>query len=216
MRADCVVRDHNKGILADQVRAGLSHILIGVERAEDDNLKGLDKRFYAGGVAERAVNIFKEHYPEVFIQCTFIVGVKNENLDTLSLQVDMAKRLDVDFPAFHPITPVPGTPIYDDAIANGHITEEDFDDFDWLTPVLDSDYMTKDEISMELYRMNKKFVNRRWLMRGLFSRVDYKRDMYIWFTKVSAKMAVEALKQRINPLDVSHYQSLVKPDWYAT
>ena len=79
MRADCVVRDHNKGILADQVRAGLSHILIGVERAEDDNLKGLDKRFYAGGVAERAVNIFKEHYPEVFIQCTFIVGVKNEN-----------------------------------------------------------------------------------------------------------------------------------------
>ena len=26
-----------------QVRAGLRHILIGVERAEDDNLKGLDK-----------------------------------------------------------------------------------------------------------------------------------------------------------------------------
>ena len=62
---------------------GLSHILIGVERAEDDNLKGLDKRFYAGGVAAEAVRIFKEHYPEVFIQCTFIVGVKNENQDTL-------------------------------------------------------------------------------------------------------------------------------------
>ena len=214
MRADCIVRDHHKGILADQIRAGLSHILIGVERAEDDNLKGLDKRFYAGGVAEQAVQIFKEHYPEVFIQCTFIVGVKNEDTDTLGLQVDMAKRLDVDFPAFHPITPVPGTPIYDDAIANGHITEEDFDDFDWLTPVLDSDYMTKDEIAMELYRMNKKFVNRKWLLRGLFSRVDYKRDMYIWFTKVSAKMAVEAIKQRINPLNVEHYQSLVKPEWY--
>ena len=31
-------------------------------------------------------------------------------------------------------------------------------------------------------------------LRGLFSKVDYKRDMYIWFTKVSAKMAVEAVK----------------------
>ncbi len=214
MRADCVVRDHEKGILEDQIRAGLSHILIGVERAEDDNLKGLDKRFYTGGVARRAVEIFKKHYPEVFIQCTFIVGVKEENRNTLQLQVDMAKELDVDFPAFHPITPVPGTPIYDDAIRNGHITEEDFDDFDWLTPVLDSEYMTKDEISWELYKMNKQFVNRKWLLRGLFSKVDYKRDMYIWFTKVSAKMAVEAIKNRINPFNVEHYQSLVKPSWY--
>ena len=214
MRADCIVRDHEKGILEAQVRAGLRHILIGVERAEDDNLKGLDKRFYTGGVAERAVQIFKEHYPEVFIQCTFIVGVKNENYDSLRRQVKMAKKLDVDFPAFHPITPVPGTPIYDDAIRNGHITEEDFDDFDWLTPVLNSDYMTKDEIGWELYRMNKEFVNQKWLLRGLFSRVDYKRDMYIWFTKVSVKMAVEAIKNKINPLDVSHYQGLVKPEWY--
>ena len=214
MRADCVVRDHEKGILADQVRAGLSHILIGVERAEDATLSSLDKRFYTGGVAERAIQIFKENFPEVFIQCTFIVGVKNESKDTLGLQVELAKKLDVDFPAFHPITPVPGTPIYDDAIRNGHITEEDFDDFDWMTPVLDSDYMTRDEISWELYRMNQKFVNTKWLMRGLGSKVDYKRDMYIWFTKVSAKMAWEAVKQKINPFDVGHYQSLVKPEWY--
>ena len=74
--------------------------------------------------------------------------------------------------------------------------------------------MTKDEIGWELYRMNKEFVNQKWLLRGLFSKIDYKRDMYIWFTKVSAKMAVEAIKNKINPLDVSHYQGLVKPEWY--
>ena len=116
MRADCIVRDHEKGILADQVKAGLRQYLIGVERAEDDSLTTLDKRFYTGGVAEKAIRIFKENFPEVFIQCTFIVGVKNESQDTLGLQVELAKKLDVDFPAFHPITPVPGTPIYDDAI----------------------------------------------------------------------------------------------------
>lgn len=214
MRADCIVRDHKKGILEPQIRAGLSHILIGVERAEDDNLKGLDKRFYAGGVAEEAIRIMKEHYPEVFIQATFIVGVKNESQDTLKLQVDLARRLDVDFPAFHPITPVPGTPIYDDAIRNGHITEEDFDNFDWLSPVLDSDYLSRDEIAMELYRMNRQFVNTRWMLKGLLSRVDYKRDMYIWFTLVSARMALSAVKQKLNPLDVGHYQQLETPWWY--
>ena len=113
-----------------------------------------------------------------------------------------------------PITPVPGTPIYDEAIANGHITEDDFDNFDWLTPVLDSQYMTKDEIAEEIWRLNRELVNNRWLAKGLLSRVPYKRDMYMWFTKVSAAMAVEAIKRRISPLNVEHYQQLVKPEWY--
>ena len=214
MRADCIVRDHKKGILAQQVEAGLCHILIGVERASDDSLSSLDKRFYAGGVAEQAIAIFKENFPDVFIQATFIVGVKEENNESLKKQVELAKKLDVDFPAFHPITPVPGTPIYDDAIRNGHITEEDFDDFDWLSPVLDTDFMTRHEIGEALYEMNKQFVNTRWILKGLTSKVDYKRDMYIWFAKVSAMMAASAVKQKINPMDVSHYQNLVKPFWY--
>ncbi len=214
MRADCIVRDEERGILEQQVRAGMSHILIGVERAEDESLSSLDKRFYAGGVAERAIAIFKEKYPQVFIQATFIVGVKEEDNASLKRQVALAKKLQVDFPAFHPITPVPGTPIYDDAIANGHITEADFDGFDWLSPVLDTDFLTRHEIADALYDMNKQFVNTKWLMRGLFNPVDYKRDMYRWFAKVSASMAFDALKKRVNPLDVGHYQQLVKPDWY--
>jgi anaerobic magnesium-protoporphyrin IX monomethyl ester cyclase len=214
MRADCIVRDEKKGILEKLVRAGLSHILIGVERAEDDTLSLLDKRFYTGGVAEQALNIFKTKYPEVFLQATFIVGVKDESHETMKKQVELAKKIDVDFPAFHPITPVPGTPIYDEAIAKGWITEAQFDDFDWLTPVLDSNYMTRDEIAESLYRMNKEFVNKRWMAKGLTSRVPYKRDMYIWFTLVSAKMALDALKQRVNPLNVEHYQQLVTPEWY--
>jgi anaerobic magnesium-protoporphyrin IX monomethyl ester cyclase len=214
MRADCIVRDEEKGILAAQVEAGMRHILIGVERAGDDSLAGVNKRFYAGGVAEQAIAIFKEKYPQVFIQATFIVGLKEENPRTLDNQVAMAKHLDVDFPAFHPITPVPGTPIYDDALANGHITEEDFDNFDWMSPVLDSDFMTRHEIADELHRMNKQFVNPKWMLKGLLSKESYKRDMYIWFTKVSAQMWLEVAKQRLNPFAVEHYQQLVEPDWY--
>lgn len=214
MRADCIVRDEKKGILEKLVQAGLSHILIGVERAEDDSLTLLDKRFYTGGVAQKALAIFKEKYPDVFVQATFIVGVKDESPASLQKQVDLASKLDIDFPAFHPITPVPGTPIFDEAIEKGWITEEDFDNFDWLSPVLDTKYMTRDEIAVSLYEMNKQFVNNKWLAKGLMSRVPYKRDMYIWFAKVSASVAIEAIKQRVNPLKVENYQQLVTPDWY--
>ena len=214
MRADCVLRDEERGILEKLVRAGLSHILIGIERAEDDDLSLLDKRFYRGGTAQRAIEIFKRKYPEVFIQATFIVGVRDETKESLDRQLELARSIDVDFPAFHPITPVPGTPIFDEAVANGWITEEDFEEFDWMSPVLDSRYMTRDEIAESIYRMNKKFVNTRWLARGLFHKVPYKRDMYRWFAKVSAKQAIEAIKRRISPLDVGHYQRLVEPAWY--
>jgi anaerobic magnesium-protoporphyrin IX monomethyl ester cyclase len=214
MRADCIVRDEKKGILEKLVRAGLSHILIGVERAEDDSLALLDKRFYTGGVATEALRIFKEKYPQVFLQATFIVGVRDESKESLAKQVAMAKKLDIDFPAFHPITPVPGTPIFDEAVREGWITEDAFDDFDWLTPVLDSKYLTRNEIGNALYEMNKEFVNTPWMLKGLLSKVPYKRDMYMWFVKVSAMMAVDAVKKRISPLDVEHYQNLVQPDWY--
>jgi len=214
MRADCIVRDEKKGILEKLVRAGLSHILIGVERAEDDSLTLLDKRFYTGGVATEALRIFKEKYPQVFLQATFIVGVRDESKASLDKQVAMAKKLDIDFPAFHPITPVPGTPIFAEAVREGWITEDAFDDFDWLTPVLDSKYLTRNEIGNALYEMNKEFVNTPWMLKGLFSKVPYKRDMYIWFVKVSAMMALDAMKKRINPFQVEHYQNLVQPDWY--
>jgi len=216
MRADCLVRDEKKGILEKLVKAGLCHILIGVERAEDETLTLLDKRFYTGGVAEEAIRIFREKYPEVFVQATFIVGTKEESPDSLKKQVALAKKLDVDFPAFHPITPVPGTPIFDQAIRDGEITEDDFDNFDWLTPVLNTKFMTRFEIAKALHDMNKQFVNTKWLLKGLTSRVDYKRDMYVWFAMVSAKMGLDAMKNRINPLNVGHYQQLVTPEWYES
>lgn len=214
MRADGIVRDEKRGIMEKLVRAGLAHILIGVERAEDDTLNLLDKRFYSGGVAQEALALMKRKYPEVFLQATFIVGTKDESPESLRKQVDLAKKIDVDFPAFHPITPVPGTPIFDEALAKGWITYEDFDNFDWLTPVLDSKYMSRHEIAQSLYDMNKEFVNSRWMLKGLTSKVPYKRDMYIWFTKVSATMALGAIREKINPFKVEHYQQLVKPEWY--
>ena len=108
MRADCIVRDEKKGILANPSQAGLSHILAGVDRAEDDNLTELDKRFYTGGVAEQAIHVFKEKYPDVFVQAaTFIVGSRARSQDTLAKQVEASLGSMWTTPRFHPITQVP-------------------------------------------------------------------------------------------------------------
>jgi len=215
-RADGVLRDERRGILEKLVRAGLAHVCIGVERAEDETLESMNKRFYQGGVAAEALRIFKRRYPQVFLQGTFIVGVRDETPQSMERQGELARSLGIDYPAFHPITPVPGTPIYDEALRRGWITEEQFDEFDWLTPVLDSRYMSRDEIAEAMHQLNQSFVNPRWLLKGLASREPYKRDMYIWFAMVSARMAWDVARQRLNPFRPEHYQRLLTPDWYES
>ena len=214
MRSDCISRDEKRGIMEKLVAAGLRHLCIGVERAEDERLKDFNKGFYNNDQLRETFRIL-DKYPQIFKQATFIVGTKYETRESLFRQADLAKELNVDYPAFHPITPVPGTPLFDQAMQEGWLTLEDFTDFDWMTPLVDSDYMTKDEISRALYDINRKFVNPEWLIKGILSPHEYKRNMYRWWLKVAMKVSMDAVRQRINPLaNPDTYTNLVKPEWY--
>ena len=214
LRADCLLRDAQTGVLDKMVRAGLRHVCIGVERAGDEDLASFHKAHARGGAGGEAMRLLKKRHPEIFLQGTFIVGLRGETPETLKRQADFAADLGMDFPAFHPITPVPGTPVYDEAVQKGWVQEGRFDDFDWLTPVLDAERMTRDEIADALYTMNRRFTSPSWLARGLLSRHRYRRDMYAWFALVSARMALSVARQRMNPLRVEYYERLVTPRWY--
>src|SRR5690606_29469866 len=135
-----------------------------------------------------AFEILRTRYPGVFRQATFIVGVRDETEQSMMAQVDLARELDLDYPGFHPITPIPGTAIWDKALEEGWIEEQDFNKFDWMTPVMPSRYLSRDEISYLLYQMNKKYVSLRWFLRGITSRARYKRHMYVWWLIVAAKV----------------------------
>ena len=213
MRSDCIIRDEKRGIMEKLVRAGLRHLCIGVERAEDERLKQFNKGFYNNDQLRETFRIL-DKYPQIFKQATFIIGTRYETRESMFRQADLAKELNVDYPAFHPITPVPGTPLFDEAIEEGWLTLEDFTNFDWMTPLIGSDYMTREEISRALYDINRRFVNPRWLLKGLLSKEKYKRDMYKWWLKVAMGVSWEAARNRINPVKEQSFTNLVKPEWY--
>jgi len=89
------------------VRSGLRHVCIGVERNDDEDLVGWGKKFYSHSQSVRTFDLLKRKYPEVFRQATFIVGLRNETRESLRRQLDFARRIDADYPAFHPATPFP-------------------------------------------------------------------------------------------------------------
>jgi anaerobic magnesium-protoporphyrin IX monomethyl ester cyclase len=214
VRADCIVRDERLGILEKMVRAGLRHVCVGVERARDEELASFNKGFYSNETTRECFSILKRKYPQVFRQGTFIVGLREDTRDTVLEVGRLALELGLDFPAFHPLTPVPGTPLWDEARANGWLATEDFNDFDWSTPVMPTKYLSVDEIQDLVYELSKRAMTPAWYLRGILSRHEYSRRMYVWWTIVALKLAVAGLLQRLDPFHPGTYHRLVTPAWY--
>ena len=129
-------------------------------------------------------------------------------------QLAFAKSLRVDFPAFHVLTPFPGTEIWDEANEKGWLEITDFDYFDLSTPVMGTEHMTREEVELGLIELSKGYIGPTWFARGLLSRWSYRRDMYLWWLQVSARIGLESLRNRVNPFRSDQYFRLVKPDWY--
>jgi anaerobic magnesium-protoporphyrin IX monomethyl ester cyclase len=221
MRADFILRDERIGIFKKLVDAGLVHVGIGVERAFDDELQLLGKTGYSREKTKECFNMLREKYPHVFKQATFVVGLRNETRETLLEQLKFAIEIGADYPGFHPITPVPGTPIWGTAKEKKWIEVDDFGRYDWMTPIISSEYLSREEIGKLVISMNRKFIRPEWLLRGLFSSNKFKRDMYIWWLLVSLRIAWGSIKERINPLKKEPeggneyiFKRFVKPKWY--
>ena len=213
MRADHIIRDHRSGVLEKLVNAGLSHVSVGAERVEDEKLAGFAKSSYSAEQTREAFALLKRHHPQVFRQATFIVGVPDETRESMLRQLEFARQLDLDYPGFHPLTPVPGTTLWEESIEAGIIEAENFTEFDWATPVIRSATMSRREIEETLIEMEKRYVRPSWLLKGLVSPYRYKRAMYQWFAKVSASMALGIARNTLFPSSGA-LVPLEKPVWY--
>ncbi len=212
MRADFMLRDEKRGILEKLVRSGLSHFCTGVEHVSQKVLDNYNKTFYSANDSEKVIDIFKKKYPSVFLQTTFIVGNQQESKESIKSLLNYVKKLKVDFPAFHILTPFPGTPMFKRYKEMGIEMEEDYSKYDLNTPIVATDHLTREELAWEVYKLFKKVVTFRWLMRGLFSPYKYKRRMYIWWFKVTMRVLFDAVKEKT--LNRRTGIDLVTPKWY--
>lgn len=214
MRADCMLRDEKAGTLEKLVRAGLRHVCIGVERASSAWLSDMHKDFYSEDLVKECFHLLSRKYPQVFRQATFIVGVRDESRETMLAQADYAKEIKADFPAFHPMTPVPGTELWREAKAQGWLEIDDFRFYDWYTPVMSSDYLSREEIEYLMYVLNRRFTNVIWLLKGLGSRHPYRRKMYVWWLLVLMRVVGAKIREKTLPRKFQDVTGLVRPAFY--
>lgn len=231
LRADFILRDEGLGIFSKMVQAGLKHPLIGIERECTTDYKKVQKSHYNTETVKKVFSLLKEKYPQIFRQGTFVCCLPFDTQESILNLIEYAKELDLDYPAFHPVAPVPGTCLYQEMLKKDLIAEKDFAQYDWDTPVLHSltglsreDFVA---INRKLHRRYIRYRLPKLLKELIFSQKAQKkgpywgffqqeRSLYWWFCKkgikiIASKIGDIFLKRK--PYDTG-FKRLRKPGWY--
>ena len=136
IRADCVVRDEGLGVLEKAVRAGLCQVMIGVERPDERDLNDLNKHSNGPDITAKAFEIFRKKYPSVFTIGSVIFGIWDETKKSFDGLSNYHYKVGMDYCFFIPLTPNPGTEVYEDARKRGIIEVTDHSAYNFHTPVM--------------------------------------------------------------------------------
>jgi anaerobic magnesium-protoporphyrin IX monomethyl ester cyclase len=225
MRADFIFRDIQSGLFKQIYEGtGLRHIIVGIERSRQQSLDGLSKHTKVTH-SEYLVRWLRQHCPEMFIQGTFINGLWEDRPEDFTYQADFAKRIGIDYPGFHALTPFPGTTLYDEYQAKGLIDPaQPFEDFEFDRAIVPTKYMTKAEVTRVNRLASIKFAaDPIWLLRGLFSKGTVRKRIYRHFLKSMISFIASHILKMQNPFKFSPTATQpaplfneVEPEWYHT
>ncbi len=219
-RLDQMLHQEKHGVWELIVRAGLRHVLVGVERPAEQGLGWLNKHGYGYNVAKKAFGIMRDKYPEVFRQGTFITGIRSDSAESIRNLLSYAHEIDCDFAAFHPMTPFPGTPLYDEAVRHGWIEETDFAKYDMFCPIMPTEHLSRDEVAHWTTWCQQNFVAKRPLryFKRMLSRQPIRRRLHWWFFLTIGRVLGNQMLMHMQGEEVfegfAGVNKLWKPKWY--
>ncbi|OFX16120.1 MAG: hypothetical protein A2Z18_05410 [Armatimonadetes bacterium RBG_16_58_9] len=180
-RAD-VVRD--KELLALMKRSNCYMVYVGFESVNPATLKEYNKRQTVEEIVE-SVRILHEH--GIMTHGMFIFGADNDDVASLRNTVEFALKHHIDTVQIVVLTPLPGTPYFNDMEQQGRLLTRDWQLYDGHHVVHQPSQMSPVELQMEWFRGMKRFYNLGECAKMVFS-VD--------FLKFAAKFNANILRGR--------------------
>ncbi len=154
-------------------KSGCLSALIGFESLDERNLTQMKKRWnLKWGDYATAIEVLRD--AGILIHGTFILGYDHDSPDAFDVTLDFALRHKLFLANFNPLTPTPGTPLYDRFEAQGRLLYDRW----WLDPryrygeaTFRPRGMSAGELTRGCYRARSAFyayssIGRRLLGRG--------------------------------------------------
>jgi anaerobic magnesium-protoporphyrin IX monomethyl ester cyclase len=149
-RAEDIIRDSD--ILHKYKRAGIIHIYIGVEATRQETLDMIKKDIKVETGIE-AIRLIHEH--GMITETSFILGFPDENGDSISRTLELARSYNPDFAHFLALAPWPYADMYEDLMP--YIIEKDFRRYNLIEPVIKPDRMSLKELDEAIINCYQKF-----------------------------------------------------------
>lgn len=143
-RADFI--SENKDILIELKRYGLQAVIVGIESVRAKDLESYNKRTTIE-INEKCISILKELDIELY--ATLIIPLDFTIYDFREL-TSWLKSLNVKFVNLQPLTPLPGTEIFEKYLPNLLIQREQYESWDMAHVVLKPEFMSIRRFYIEL------------------------------------------------------------------
>ncbi len=161
-------------------RSGCLSALIGFESLDERNLRQMKKRWnLKWGDYATAIGVLRDS--GLMIYGTFILGYDHDTPDAFDVTLDFALRHKLFLANFNPLTPNPGTPLYDRLAKEGRLLYQRW----WLDPryrygeaTFRPRGMSAEELTRGCYRARTAFNRYSSIGRRLFGRRGNLRTPY--------------------------------------
>jgi len=218
LRADCVVRDEQLGILEKLVRAGLHQVMIGVERDDEASLAALSKHNNDASICREAFAIFRRKYPQVYTIGTILFGLPGDTPADLERLASCQYEMDMDYCFVMPLTPNPGTAVAERAKRDALLVNDDLASYNFHTPVCRTETLSLRQLESVYWRIMLR-PDRRRIARAirqlLMQRDRRKRRVHLALLSRGTSIALRSLARAVlNPANEQPTLYSRKPPWY--
>jgi len=207
LRADCVVRDAELGILDKQVAAGLSRAMLGLERDSDDELAAVGKHGCTREVSLKALDLLAP-YEQVYTIASLLFGLPGESAESIGRLLRYAGAADAT--VLLAVTANPGTPEWRKARRNGTLATTDYSQYNFLNPVV----RTERYSPRQLMRLYGRAVARNTLRGAAYWLKNFRKPLNRGKAGLSARLGWRAARIAARSLLTGGPIRDRKPSWY--
>jgi radical SAM superfamily enzyme YgiQ (UPF0313 family) len=154
-------------LLKLMARSGCYKVFIGLESINPATLKVYKKAQTVEDIRE-AVTTF--HRFGIGVHGMFVFGSEEDTIQVMRETVNFSHEIDVDSLQYLILTPLPGTPIYDELVSQNRLLHYNWQYYDGHHAVYIPRYMTPFELQMETLRAMKRFYTWPSVLKRLWRR----------------------------------------------
>jgi radical SAM superfamily enzyme YgiQ (UPF0313 family) len=195
-------------------RSGCELVYLGLESVNQDTLDGFDKAQTVEDI-EKAIKRLHEY--DIRSHGMFVLGADTDSVQTVRDTVTFAIKNRIDTVMLNILTPLPGTPRFEDLEAAGRIFENRWELYDAHHVVFQPKLMTPYELQIEVLKGYMRFYSLRTWLRYIFTLRFTKQLLYhgwgmviirTWRKDERNKAFIKALKRLPRPRTATPPQSM--------